>query len=111
MCGRHLHIKVSLPISSMLSEGSGCYPSQTQKTLTSSVMADAGCQSFLAGIQVNEHLGLTGAELIPVTMKMNAANDKGINILGAAILGFTGIGKPVSRARSSPVPGVVAYGK
>ena len=27
-------------------------------------------------------------------MKMNAANEKGINILGAAILRFTGIGKP-----------------
>ena len=45
------------------------------KALTSSVMADTGCQSCLAGIQVIEHLGLTRAELIPVTMKMNAANE------------------------------------
>jgi len=27
-------------------------------------------------------------------MKMNAADEKGINILGAAILRFSGIGKP-----------------
>ena len=64
------------------------------KPLTSSVMADTGCQSCLAGIQVIQHLGLTRAALIPVTMKMNAANEEGINILGAAILRFTGIGKP-----------------
>ena len=64
------------------------------KSLTSSVMADTGCQSCLAGIGVIGRLGLTRADLIPVTMKMNAADEKGINILGAAILVFSGIGKP-----------------
>ena len=64
------------------------------KSLTSSVMADTGCQSCLAGIGVIGRLGLTRADLIPVTMKMNAADEKGINILGAAILRFSGIGKP-----------------
>ena len=64
------------------------------KSLTSSVMADTGCQSCLDGIGVIGRLGLTRADLIPVTMKMNAADEKGINILGAAILRFSGIGKP-----------------
>ena len=63
-------------------------------SLTSSVMADTGCQSCLVGIEIIGRLGLTRADLIPVTMKMNAADEKGINILDAAILRFSGIGKP-----------------
>ena len=55
-----------------------------------SVMADTGCQSCLAGIKVANKLNLKQSDLIPVTMKMRAANNKGINILGAAILCFKG---------------------
>jgi hypothetical protein len=54
------------------------------------VMADTGCQSCLASIKMINSLGLTTADLIPVTMRMHAANNGGINILGAAILRFAG---------------------
>ena len=62
------------------------------KSLISSVMAGIGCQSCLASIRVIGHLGLARVDLIPVSMKMNAADEKGINIPGAAILRFSGIG-------------------
>ena len=54
-------------------------------TTTTYAMADTGCQSCLAGIKAVRHLGLTEKDLIPVSMKMHAANNKGIKILGAAI--------------------------
>ena len=53
-------------------------------------MADTGCQSCLASIKAISRLGIKRQELIPVTMKMHAANKVGINILGAAILRFSG---------------------
>lgn len=53
-------------------------------------MADTGCQSCLAGIKVIHRLGLKQSDLIPVTMKMHAANNKGITILGATILRISG---------------------
>ena len=62
------------------------------KTITTSAMADTGCQSCLAGIKVLYRLGLSEKHLIPVTMKMHAANNKGIRILGAAIFCFSGKG-------------------
>ena len=43
-------------------------------------MADTGCQSCLASIKVISRLGIKRQELIPVTMKMHAANKHGINI-------------------------------
>ena len=65
------------------------------KSLSLLAMADTGCQSCLVGLQVINRLGLRHNDLIPVTMKMHAANERGINILGAAILRFSGTGKPV----------------
>ncbi|RLJ22719.1 hypothetical protein DJ031_00325, partial [bacterium endosymbiont of Escarpia laminata] len=53
-------------------------------------MADTGCQSCLAGIKAIHRLGINQRELIPVTMKMHAANKRGINIIGTAILRFSG---------------------
>ena len=53
-------------------------------------MADTGCQSCLAIIKAISRLGIKRQELIPVTMKMPAANKHGINIIGAAILRFSG---------------------
>lgn len=53
------------------------------------MMADTGCQS-LAGVKVMKHLGISSHDLIPVTMKRHAANDHGINIIGAIILRFSG---------------------
>ena len=53
-------------------------------------MADTGCQSCLASIKAISRLGIKRQELIPVTTKVHAANKEGINILGAAILRFSG---------------------
>lgn len=53
-------------------------------------MADTGCQSCLAGIKAISPLDLSRDYLIPVTMKMHAANNAGISILGAVILRFSG---------------------
>ena len=53
-------------------------------------MIDTGCRSCLAGVIVIHRLGLYRSNLIPATMKMHATNDKSINILGAAVLCFTG---------------------
>ena len=51
-------------------------------------MADTGCQSCLAGVL--NCLGITLQDLISVSLKMHAANNKRIRILGAAILRFSG---------------------
>lgn len=63
----------------------------TPKTIKLPSMADTGCQSCLAGIQVIHKLGLTKSDLIPVPMKMHAANNGGITILGATILRISGL--------------------
>jgi hypothetical protein len=52
-------------------------------TIAISAMVDTGCQSCLAGIKVIHRLGINQNELILVNMKMHAANNKGIMILGA----------------------------
>ncbi|XP_014676386.1 PREDICTED: uncharacterized protein LOC106816320 [Priapulus caudatus] len=62
----------------------------TPRSVVIPSMADTGCQSCLASLKVVNRLGLGKADLIPVTLRMNAANNKGINILGAAILRFSG---------------------
>ena len=53
-------------------------------------MADTGCQSCLAGIKVLHKIGLGQCDLIPVNMKMHAANNKGIVILGAIVARLSG---------------------
>ena len=60
------------------------------RTVTLSAMADTGCQSCLAGFKCIRRLGLTQHYLIPVTMKMHAANNRAITILGAVILRILG---------------------
>ena len=65
------------------------FPSKT-RTVTLSAMADTGCQSCLAGIKVAQLLGLNEHNLIPVTLKMHAANNRNIKIIGAAIVRFSG---------------------
>ena len=57
-------------------------------------MADTGCQSCLASLSIVRRLGLSEADLIPVTTRMHAANNSGIRILGAIILRFTGTTEP-----------------
>lgn len=60
------------------------------KSVKLSAMADTGCQSCLASMQVIQRLGLSEHDLIPVTMHMYAANNHGIKILGAVILRLSG---------------------
>ena len=55
-----------------------------------SAMADTGCQSCLAGLKVVKKLGVSVRDLIPVNIKMQAANNDNIRILGAAILRLLG---------------------
>ena len=62
----------------------------SQGTASLPAMADTGCQSCLAGVNILHPLGLTEDDLIPVTMKMHAANNNRITILGATVLRFSG---------------------
>lgn len=55
-----------------------------------SAMADTGCQSCLAGLKVVKKLGLSVRDLIPVDIKMHAANNNNIRILGGTILRLSG---------------------
>ncbi|KAK3875216.1 hypothetical protein Pcinc_011499 [Petrolisthes cinctipes] len=52
-------------------------------------MADTGCQSCLASSKMIHELGLNKHHLIPVTMKMTAADNHSINIIGALVLHIT----------------------
>ena len=45
-----------------------------------SAMADTGCQSCLAGLKVVKKLGVSVRDLIPVNIKMQAANNDSIHI-------------------------------
>ena len=62
--------------------------SRTRSSILPS-MADTGCQSCLGRMKLLPPLGRTADDLIPVYMTMHAANGKGINIIGAAILRFS----------------------
>ena len=53
-------------------------------------MTDTGCQSCLSGEDLLHQIGLNSSHLIPVTMKMKAANNEGINIIGALPLRISG---------------------
>ena len=55
-----------------------------------SVIPDTGCQSCLAGLKFFDMLGISKSQLIPVRIQMAAANRSKINILGAAIVNFSG---------------------
>ena len=50
---------------------------------------DTGCQSCLAGLNFFNQLGLSRSQLIPVNLRMTAANRSLINIVGAAIVNFS----------------------
>jgi len=60
------------------------------RAVTLPAMADTGCQSCLIGIKVVQQMGLSTEDLIPVSMTMKAANNKGIRILGAVVVRFVG---------------------
>ena len=54
-------------------------------------MADTGCQSTLCGESVLHSLKLKRSDLIPCSMKMSAANENAIDILGALPLRISGV--------------------
>ncbi len=53
-------------------------------------MVDTGSQSCLAGLQVVEKLGISTKDLIPVDLRMYAADIHNIHILGAFIMQCSG---------------------
>lgn len=55
-----------------------------------SAMADTGCQSCLAGYKVVKQLGLSTKDLIPVDLRMHAADNHDIQLLGVTILRLSG---------------------
>ena len=59
------------------------------KPIRMDVMADTGCQSCLASFATIEKLGMSKKDILPVNMRMHAANNNGIRILGAAILRYS----------------------
>ena len=61
------------------------------KSVPYRAMADTGCQSCLAGFDLLNELNIQKTQLIPVSMKMTAANNKNIEIAGALPLRITGI--------------------
>lgn len=70
----------------------GFDPAFTQETRADyNATADTGCQSCLAGTNVLRILHLTERQLIPVSMKMTAANKQQIHILGALPLRISGL--------------------
>ena len=60
------------------------------------VMADTGCQSCLVGIGVTQQMDLSIKDFIPVSMKMKAANNKGIRFIGGVLMRFAGNSGPRS---------------
>lgn len=66
------------------------FPSTTP-TVPHPALPDTGCQSCLAGQNLLKLLHLNQSHLIPVRMKMHAANEKGINIIGALPLRISGV--------------------
>ena len=60
------------------------------KTTILSAVADTGCQSCLIGMNLVQRFDLRQNDLIPVKMRMRAANENNISIIGAVILRLTG---------------------
>ena len=51
-----------------------------------SAMTDTGCQSCLSGVGILAKLNMKTSDLLPVKVRMNAANKRPINILGGILL-------------------------
>ena len=100
------YIKLLVRVQREDCERFGFVPQANWRAITVHAMADTGCQSCLVGISTIHKLGLREHSLIPVKMRMRAANNNSINILGAAILRFSGqdeAGNVVERPASSPM--------
>ena len=62
----------------------------TAPSVTHDALADSGCQSCLGPMELLKKMNLSKENLLPVTMLMKAANNKGINIVGALPLRLSG---------------------
>ena len=58
----------------------------TKKQSIVSAVVDTGCQSYLAGFKIVKKLGLSTKNLITVNLKMHAADNHDVHILGTAIM-------------------------
>lgn len=86
------YIKLTVTAEPADTQDLGFIPTRkTSTTVSHNAMADTGCQSCLGGAGLLPMLSLRHSDLIPVSMKMKAANSKGISILGALPLRFTGM--------------------
>ena len=84
------YIKLLMSVQHEDYEQFGFAPQTNQWNATIYAMADTGFQSCLVGIDNVRKLGLHKFNLIPVKMRIHAANNDNINILGATILRFSG---------------------
>ena len=68
----------------------GVQPLSNYKSTSIQVIPDTGCQSCLAGLQLISRLEIPKSKLIPVQLRMSAANRTHISVLGAIIVRFSG---------------------
>ena len=81
-----LYIDVQMIIDTNAYQALNISNNLTFRTITVKAMADTGCQSCLAGINVMQKIGLQERDLVPVRMSMRAANKTDIRILGAIVV-------------------------
>ena len=67
------------------------------------VIADTGCQSCLAGLNILPKLGLSRRHLLKCSMKMNSANNKCIPIEGALFLEISGSGPSGKKLKTQQI--------
>ena len=70
-----------------------------KQSVTVTALADTGCQSCMAGMNLLQHLNLQKDDLIPTKMVMHAANNKTINILGAVVVRLKTLSKNATETR------------
>ena len=68
-------------------------PPPRSKVCTQKALADTGCQSCLAGINLLTKLGVSKTDLLPVQTKIKTANNSNIPLLGAIPLSLTAQGQ------------------
>ena len=88
----HPYLRISLQAVPSDTHALGLDPSfrRTTPIISTSMMADTGCQSCLASADLLPQLGLQVRHLIPVSMRMTVADNRGLNILGALVLRMYG---------------------
>ena len=65
-------------------------PRVTKTSVRKAGMADSGAQMTVAGLNLVHSLGVTKRELIPLSSKVNAANNQGLGLLGGLLITISG---------------------